>query len=79
MIEAEPQAMLNSVAEQNFQDAYKLQKHWERCIRAEGDDSRVMVASRPKVILQMAVPVPEIVDSSGRTERTAFPANNTSG
>jgi hypothetical protein len=36
-IEAESQAVLNTLTELNFQDAFKKwQKHWERCIRAEG-------------------------------------------
>jgi hypothetical protein len=36
VIEAESEAVLNTLIEQDFQDAFKkLQKHWERCIRAE--------------------------------------------
>jgi hypothetical protein len=38
MIEAETQAMLSTLAEHDFQDAFKKwQRRWERCIRAEGD------------------------------------------
>jgi hypothetical protein len=49
MIEAESQAVLKTVTGQDFQDALKKwQKRWEICIHAEGDYSRVMLASRPK-------------------------------
>jgi hypothetical protein len=38
VIEAESQVVLNTLTEQDFQDAFKKwQKRWERCIRAEGD------------------------------------------
>jgi hypothetical protein len=38
MIEAESQAVLNTLTEHDFQDAFKnWQKLWERCICAEGD------------------------------------------
>jgi hypothetical protein len=38
VIEAESQAVLNTLTEHNFQDAFKKwQKRWERCICAEGD------------------------------------------
>jgi hypothetical protein len=38
VIEAESQAVLNTLTEHDFQDAFKKwQKHWERCIRAERD------------------------------------------
>jgi hypothetical protein len=38
MIEAESQAVLNTLTEHDFQDAFeKWQWRWERCIRAEGD------------------------------------------
>jgi hypothetical protein len=38
VIEAESQAVLNTLTKQDFQDAFKKwQKHWERCIRAEGN------------------------------------------
>jgi hypothetical protein len=37
-MEAESQAVLNTVTEQGFQDAFKkCQKRWESCKRAEGD------------------------------------------
>jgi hypothetical protein len=36
--EAESQAVLNTLAEHDFQGAFKKwQKHWERCIDAEGN------------------------------------------
>jgi hypothetical protein len=38
VVEAESQAMQNTLTEHDFQDAFKKwQTHWERCIRAEGD------------------------------------------
>jgi hypothetical protein len=38
LIEAESQAVLNTLTEHDFQDAFrKCQKRWERCIRAEED------------------------------------------
>jgi hypothetical protein len=38
VIEAESQAVLNTLTEHNFQDAFqKWQKRWEQCICAEGD------------------------------------------
>jgi hypothetical protein len=37
VIEAEVQVVLNTLTEHGFQDAFtKWQKHWERCICAEG-------------------------------------------
>jgi hypothetical protein len=37
-MEAESQAMPNTLTEHDFQDAFKKwQKHWEWCIGAEGD------------------------------------------
>jgi hypothetical protein len=37
VMEAEPQAVLNTHTEHDFQDAFKKkQKRWERCIRDEG-------------------------------------------
>jgi hypothetical protein len=62
---AEPQAVLNTLTEHVFQDAFKdWQKLRERYICTEGASS-VMVASRFKVSFdQMAVPVPEIMDGS---------------
>jgi hypothetical protein len=38
VIEVEPQKVLNTPTEHDFQNAFKkLQKHWELCIRAERD------------------------------------------
>jgi hypothetical protein len=38
VMETESQAVLNTLTEHDFQDAFKkFQKRWERCIRAEGD------------------------------------------
>jgi hypothetical protein len=38
MIEAESHAVLNTLTEQDFQDAFKKwQKRWERCILPERD------------------------------------------
>jgi hypothetical protein len=38
VIESEPWAVLNTLTEHDFLDAFKkLQKHWEWCIRTEGD------------------------------------------
>jgi hypothetical protein len=38
VIEAESQAVLNTLTEHDFQDEFtKWQKHRERCVRAEGD------------------------------------------
>jgi hypothetical protein len=55
VIEAELQAMLNTLIERNFLDAFKkLQKRWKPCIHAEGDYFEGE---------QMAAPVPEIMDT----------------
>jgi hypothetical protein len=36
--EVESQAVLNTLTEHDFQDAFKKwQKHWERCISVEGN------------------------------------------
>jgi hypothetical protein len=38
VIKAELQAVLNTLTEHDFQDAFKKwQTHWEWCIRVEGD------------------------------------------
>jgi hypothetical protein len=38
VIKAESQPVLKTLTEHNFQGAFKKwQKHWERCIRVEGD------------------------------------------
>jgi hypothetical protein len=48
VIEAESQAMLNTLTEHDFQDAFKKwQKLWGWC--AEGPTLREMVANNPKV------------------------------
>jgi hypothetical protein len=45
VIETESQAVLNTLTEHDFQDAFKkVQKYWERCRRR-----RVIMASRQKV------------------------------
>jgi hypothetical protein len=50
VIEAESQAMLNTLTEHGFLDAFKYwQKRWKRCTLAERTSSRMMMASRPKV------------------------------
>jgi hypothetical protein len=37
-MEVESQAVLNTLTEQDFQDAFKnWQKRWKRCIHAKGD------------------------------------------
>jgi hypothetical protein len=39
VVEAESQAVLNTLTEHDFQDEFKKwQKRWERCIRAEGTE-----------------------------------------
>jgi hypothetical protein len=39
--EAELQAVLSTLADHEFQDAFKKrQNHWEQCTRAEGDSMR---------------------------------------
>jgi hypothetical protein len=51
VIEADLQAVLNTPSVHEFQGAFKKwQKCWERCIRAEGFTSRLIVASKHKVI-----------------------------
>jgi hypothetical protein len=48
--EAESQVVLNTLAEHDFQDAFrKWQKRWEQCIHEKGTTSRVMVSNRSKV------------------------------
>jgi hypothetical protein len=49
MIEAVSQAVLITLTEHDFQDAFKkLQKPWEWCIRAEGATLGVMVDTMRK-------------------------------
>jgi hypothetical protein len=67
VIEAELHAVLNTLTEHDFQDAFKKwQKRWERCIHAEGDYFRGWWwAVGPKLVFdQMATPVPEIMDTT---------------
>jgi hypothetical protein len=50
VMEAESEAVLNTLAEHDFQDALEIrQKRWEWCIRAEGDYVEGDGGSRPKV------------------------------
>jgi hypothetical protein len=50
VIEAESLAVLNTLTEHDFQDAFKkLQKGLERCIHVMGTTSKVMVSRRPRV------------------------------
>jgi hypothetical protein len=61
MVEAESQAVLNTLTEHDFHDAFtKWQKRREQCKRAEGNTSRVMVASSHKVTFLPYAP--EIID-----------------
>jgi hypothetical protein len=64
VIEAESQAVLNSLTEHGFQDTFKNGRsagNGEYALK--GTTSRVIVASKPKVNFdQIAVPVPEIMD-----------------
>jgi hypothetical protein len=37
-IQAETQTVLNTLTKKDFQDAFqKRQKHWDRCVRSQGD------------------------------------------
>jgi hypothetical protein len=62
LIEAELQAVPNTLTEHNFQNAFKSGRNSgnSACSWKE-TTSRVMVSSRPKVFDQMAPPVPEIL------------------
>jgi hypothetical protein len=53
VVDPESQAVLNSLTEHGFQDAFKeWLERWERCIyERKGTTSRAMVASRHKVRL----------------------------
>jgi hypothetical protein len=63
VIEAESQAVLNTLTEHDFQDAFKQwQRRWERCIRAEWD--YFWPLGSKLVFDQMATTVPEIMDGS---------------
>jgi hypothetical protein len=58
--EAEPQAVLNSLTQHDFQDAFKNGRRLGTVRARKGTTSRVKVASRPKVsFYEMAAPVPE--------------------
>jgi hypothetical protein len=63
VIKTESQAVQNTLRDQDFQDAFKKwQKHWERCIRAEGDYFK---GDGPKLVFELrSAPVPEIMDGS---------------
>jgi hypothetical protein len=66
VMEAESQAVLNTLTEHEFQDAFKNGRSaGNGTYGRKGTTSRVMVASRPKVSFdQMAAPVLEIMDGS---------------
>jgi hypothetical protein len=50
VIEEESQAVLNTLTEHKFQDAFrKMAKSWERYILAKGPTLRAMVANNAKV------------------------------
>jgi hypothetical protein len=74
VIVAESQAVLNTLPEQDFQDAFtKWKKRWERCIRAEGDYFEVANRSKVSVSDQMAASILETTDDSlNSTERQIF-------
>jgi hypothetical protein len=64
-MEAESQAVLNSLTEHNIQDAFKKwQKRLERCILADGDcKGGLWWSVGPKLVFdRMAAPVLEIMD-----------------
>jgi hypothetical protein len=63
VIEAESQAVLNTLTEHDFQDAFKNCRNAGNSVYGrKGTTSRVMVASRPKVSFdEMAAPVPLIL------------------
>jgi hypothetical protein len=63
VMEAESQAVLNSLTEHDFQDAFYGRSVGNGAYAQKGTTSRVMVARRPKVN-QLAAPVPEIMDGS---------------
>jgi hypothetical protein len=66
VIEAELQAVFNTLTEHDFQDAFKdWQKRWNGSYTRKGTTSRAMVANRPKLDFdQMAAPFPEVMDVS---------------
>jgi hypothetical protein len=61
VIEAEPQAVLNTLTENDFQDAFKNGRSaGDVAYASKGTTSRMIVASKPKVFDQMAAPDPKI-------------------
>jgi hypothetical protein len=66
VVEAESQAVLNTLTEHDFQDAFKNGRSaGSGAYTQKGTTSRVMVASRTTVSFnQMAAPVLEIFDGS---------------
>jgi hypothetical protein len=66
VIEAELQAVLNTLTEHDFQDAFKnWQKRWERFILAEFNYFEGDGGQQPqRVSVQMAAPVPEIMGTT---------------
>jgi hypothetical protein len=65
-MEAETQAVLNTLTEHHFQDGFKKGRSTGNSAYVRmATTSRVMVASRHKLVFdQMAAPVAEIVDGS---------------
>jgi hypothetical protein len=65
VIEAESQRMLNTLTGHDFEDEFKKgQKCMNGAYTWKRTTSRVMVASRLKVIDQMAAPIMEIMDTT---------------
>jgi hypothetical protein len=66
VIEAESQAMLNTLAEQDFHDEVDNGRSaGNGAYEQKGTTSRMMVVRRPKVSTdQITAPVPEIMDDS---------------
>jgi hypothetical protein len=65
VIEAESLAALNILWEHDFRNVFKNSRSSESGAWArKGTASRVMVASRPKIIFDHIARVPEIVDGS---------------
>jgi hypothetical protein len=67
VIEAELQAMLNTLTEHNFQDAFKNGRSSGNTVYVRNvTTSRVWGPVGPKLVLdQMAAPVAEIMDTNG--------------
>jgi hypothetical protein len=66
VIGAESQAVLNTLTEVGFQDAFKNGRSpWKGTFARKGTTSRMMTASMPKIVFdQMAAPDPKIMDGS---------------